>query len=110
MTKKLINLLILLPLGIILIVFCVANRQTVTLALNPFQPDDRVLSISAPFFVFLFLAAIIGMLIGSAVTWFSQSRHRKRARVEAREAVHWQNEATRHKTRADEIAGHLPSP
>jgi hypothetical protein len=41
MAKKIINLLILLPLGIILIIFCVANRQSVTLAFNPFRPEDR---------------------------------------------------------------------
>ncbi|KQV84139.1 LapA family protein [Rhizobium sp. Root1220] len=109
MTKKILNLLILLPLGIILIAFCVANRQSVTLAFNPFRPDDQVLSLSAPFFVFVFIALIIGMLVGSAATWFSQSKHRKRARSEAKEAVRWHTEADRHKTRADEIAGQLPS-
>lgn len=109
MAKKIINLAILLPLGIVLIVFCVANRQTATLAFNPFRPDDQVLAISAPFFVFLLIAVIAGMLIGSAATWFSQGKHRKRARTEAKEAIRWQGEADRHKTRAEEIAGQLPS-
>ncbi|MBB3592743.1 putative integral membrane protein [Rhizobium sp. BK529] len=109
MTTKIINLLILLPLGVILIIFCVANRQSVTLAFNPFRPEDQVLSFAAPFFVFLLIAFIIGMLVGSAVTWFNQGKHRKRARVEAKEAIRWQGEADRHKTRAEEIAGQLPS-
>src|SRR6478609_7767861 len=98
MAKKIINLLILLPLGIILIIFCVANRQSVTLAFNPFRPEDQVLSLSAPFF--LFIALIIGMFAGSAVTWLNQGRHRKRARSEAKEAVRWQGEADRHKARS----------
>ena len=109
MAKKITNLLILLPLGIILIIFCVANRQSVTLAFNPFRPEDQVLSLSAPFFVFPFIALIIGMFAGSAVTWFSQAKHRKRARIEAKEAIRWQGEAGRHKARAEEIAGQLPS-
>lgn len=109
MAKKITNLLILLPLGIILIIFCVANRQTVTLAFNPFRPEDQVLSLSAPFFVFLFIALIIGMFAGAAATWLSQGKHRKRARVEAKEAIRWQDEAGRHKARAEEIAGQLPS-
>ena len=109
MTKKIINLLILLPLGVILIIFCVANRQSVTLAFNPFRPEDQVLSLAAPLFVFLLIAFIIGMLVGSAVTWFNQGKHRKRARVEAKEAIRWQGEADRHKTRAEEIVGQLPS-
>ena len=109
MAKKIINLAILLPLGIVLIVFCVANRQNVTLAFNPFRPGDQVLAVSAPFFVFLLIAVIAGMLIGAAATWFSQGKHRKRARTEAKEAIRWQGEADRHKTRAEEIAGQLPS-
>lgn len=109
MAKKIINLLVLLPLGIVLIVFCVANRQLVTLAFNPFRPEDKVLAINAPFFVFLFAALIIGMLCGAGVTWIAQGRHRKRARREAREAVRWQTEADRHKARAEAIAGQLPS-
>ncbi|WP_105381259.1 lipopolysaccharide assembly protein LapA domain-containing protein [Neorhizobium alkalisoli] len=90
--KKILSLVIFVPLGIILIVLAVANRQTVTLALNPFRPEDSVLSVSAPFFLFLLLAVLLGMLIGAAVTWWSQGRHRKQARVEAREAARWQNE------------------
>ncbi|MFS8053946.1 LapA family protein [Rhizobium sp. BR 317] len=109
MTKKIVNLLILLPLGIILIIFCVANRQSVTLALNPFRPEDQVLSLSAPLFVLLFVALIIGMLVGAAVTWFNQGKHRKLARSQSREAVRWQAEADKHRNRAEQIAGQLPS-
>lgn len=35
MFKKLINIVVLVPVAIILIVLSVANRQSVTLALNP---------------------------------------------------------------------------
>ncbi|MFS8111326.1 LapA family protein [Rhizobium jaguaris] len=109
MAKKIINLLILLPLGIVLIIFCVANRQSVTLALNPFRPDDQVLSLNAPLFVLLFVALIIGMMVGAAVTWFNQGKHRKLARSQSREAVRWQAEADKHRTRAEQIAGQLPA-
>lgn len=111
MSRKIINLLVLLPLGIVLIVLSVANRQPVTLALNPFRPDDGLLSVSAPFFVFLFLAAIIGVLIGSFATWLAQGKHRKRARVEAREAVRWHAEADRQKAAAESLGvAALPNP
>ncbi|WP_028745259.1 lipopolysaccharide assembly protein LapA domain-containing protein [Rhizobium mesoamericanum] len=109
MAKKITNLLIFLPLGIILIIFCVANRQVVTLAFNPFRPEDQALSLSAPLFVFIFIALIIGILLGSAATWLNQAKYRKRVRIEAMEAARWQAEADRHKTRAEEIAGQLPS-
>jgi uncharacterized integral membrane protein len=105
--KRILTLVIGVPVGILLVVLAVANRQVVTLALNPFRPDDSVLSLSAPFFLFLFLAILLGMIIGSAATWWSQGRYRRQARVEAREAVKWQQErnavATQGKTLPSQV-------
>ncbi|WP_136657593.1 DUF1049 domain-containing protein [Nitratireductor sp. XY-223] len=105
MARKLINIVILVPVAIILIVLSVANRGAVTLALNPFDPGDTVLSVNAPFFVFLFLALMIGMVIGSAATWFKQGKYRKKARQEAKEAVRWHTEADRQRERAEAVSG-----
>ncbi|MCJ8521676.1 putative integral membrane protein [Pseudorhizobium tarimense] len=101
--KKILTLLILVPLGVLLIVLSVANRQSVTLALNPFRPADSVLSLTAPFFLFLLLALILGMLIGSIGTWWTQGRYRKQARIEAREAIKWQTEADRQKAQSPAV-------
>lgn len=90
--KRIVSLVVFVPIGIVLIVLAVANRQVVTLALNPFRPEDSLLSISAPFFVFVFLALIVGMAIGASVTWWRQGRYRRQARIEAKEAVKWQKE------------------
>ena len=87
---------------------CGFNRQAVTLALNPFDPADSVLSITLPFFVFIFASLIIGMIIGSMATWFKQGKHRKRARVNANEAIKWHTEADREKAKAKQIAAALP--
>ena len=105
MLKRIVSLVIMIPLGIVLIVLSVANREFVTLALNPFRPDDQFLSVSAPFFVFLFVALIIGLIVGAAATWLTQGKYRKRARNEAREAEKWHAEADRFKVRAEQIAG-----
>ena len=67
MLKKLVNIIVLIPVGVILIVLSVANRQSVTLALNPFRPEDSVLSVSAPFFVFLFLAVVVGLILAAGI-------------------------------------------
>lgn len=109
MSKKIVNLLILVPLAIILIILCVANRQAVTLALNPFRPEDTILSFTAPFFVFIFLAVIFGVLLGSLATWVSQGKHRKRARIEAKEAIRWHDEAAKQKAAASAVIGSQPS-
>ncbi|MFB2549894.1 DUF1049 domain-containing protein [Ensifer soli] len=104
MVRKLINLVILLPIAIVLIVLCVANRQPVTLALNPFEPQDSLLSLTAPFFAFVFGGLIVGLIIGSLATWFTQGKHRQRARRHATEVSKWQGEAERQKSRADKVA------
>lgn len=104
MIKRIVNVLVLIPVGIVLIVLSVANRQSVTLALNPFRPEDSVLSVTAPFFVYLFLATIFGLVLGALITWFAQGKYRKRARTEANEAVKWHTEAEKHRTRAEAIA------
>lgn len=93
MIRKAFNVVILAPLAIILIVLSVANRQTVAMALNPFRPEDAVLRLEAPFFVFLFAALIVGMLLGSLVTWFAQGKHRRRARLLRDESLKWQQQA-----------------
>jgi hypothetical protein len=41
MAKKIVNLLVLIPLGIVLVIFCVANRQIVALASIPSAPRTR---------------------------------------------------------------------
>lgn len=110
MIKRIVTLAILVPLGIILIMLSVANRAAVTLALNPFDAADPVLSVTAPLFVLLFAALIIGMVLGSLATWFKQGKHRQRARANASEAVKWHTEADREKAKAQSIAATLPAP
>lgn len=90
MIKKTVNIIILLPLAIVLILLSVANRQSVTLALNPFRPEDGVLALNAPLFVFLFVAVVVGMLIGSAATWVAQGKYRRRAHRLNEENRKWQ--------------------
>lgn len=110
MLKKIIRVVITIPIAIILIALSIANRGEVTLALNPFEPSDRLLSVSAPFFVYLFATLIIGMAMGSVLTWFSQGRHRKRARFEAAESQKWHIEADRQKAKADGLANKMINP
>ena len=100
---RFIKLIVLIPVAVILIVLSVANRHFVTLALNPFRPDDALLSVSLPLFVFLFIALMAGVILGSLVTWFAQGRYRKQARDEAHEARKWREEAGKQRTRVEEI-------
>jgi uncharacterized membrane protein (DUF106 family) len=102
MITRILKLVIFIPVAIVLIVLSVANRHVVTLALNPFRPEDNLLSLSLPFFVFLFLALLIGVVIGSFATWLTQGRYRKRARDEAQEARKWRDEAGRQRNQLEQ--------
>lgn len=100
--KKLISLAIFVPLAIVLIVLSVANRHLVTFNLDPINPEQPFLAFTMPFFVFLFLALLTGLLLGSVFTWFTQSKHRKFAREKKHEAAKWQNEAEEQKQLAQQ--------
>ena len=102
MIMRFVKLAILVPVAIVLIVLSVANRHMVTLALNPFRPDDSLLSLSLPFFVFLFLALMAGVVLGSLATWWAQGKYRKRARDEAHEARKWREEADKQRGKVEE--------
>jgi uncharacterized integral membrane protein len=103
MIMRFVKLIIFVPIAIVLIVLSVANRHAVTVALNPFRPEDNVLALTLPLFVLLLLVLMIGVVLGSMVTWFSQGKHRKRAREEAHEARKWRDEAGRQRGQVEEI-------
>ncbi len=87
MIRRLVQFLIYLPLAIILIVLSVANRQPVTISLDPFGGAEPSLSVSLPLFVIIFAALFLGVVIGGAAAWASQGKWRKRARVSREEAA-----------------------
>lgn len=80
MTNRLITLIITVPLAIVLIVLSVANRGVISLTLDPFNPGNPAMSYHAPLFIWIFGSLLLGIIIGSALTWFSQRRHRKAAK------------------------------
>ena len=86
MTNRFVTLIVFVPLAIVLIALCVANREIVALTVDPFNPGNPALSWSAPLFVWLFGMLVAGLLLGGAATWISQGKHRKRARVNKAEA------------------------
>jgi len=80
--RKLINLLILVPVAVVLIVLSVANRHSVSLSLDPFNTEAPAIAFSLPFFVFLFAAVMCGMVLGSVATWLKQGKYRRCLREE----------------------------
>lgn len=85
MLNRIIVVVILVPVAVVLVALAVANRQLTTFTLDPFNPGNAALSLQLPLFVLLFLALILGMLIGGAAAWLKQGRYRKEARAKRRE-------------------------
>jgi hypothetical protein len=88
-------LLLALPAAGILVTLAVANRHPARLVLDPFRPEAPVLSLQLPFYAWLFLALIGGVILGGVATWMTQSKWRRTARSRALEALRWQAEADR---------------
>jgi uncharacterized integral membrane protein len=88
--RKFLNAVVLIPLGVIFLVFAVANRHTVTVSFDPFNSHDPALGFDhVPLFVVIITTAILGVVAGSSATWIGQRRWRRAARhheAEAREA------------------------
>lgn len=79
----------------LLITLAVANRHGVRLVLDPFNPQNPVLSAELPFYAYLFGMLILGVILGGLATWITQSRWRRMARQRAHDAMRWKGEAER---------------
>jgi uncharacterized integral membrane protein len=87
--RKFVNALVVIPLGLIFVIFAVANRHLVTVSFDPFNSTTPVVAVTLPLFVMIIAVAIIGVAAGGMATWFRQGRWRRAARqheADARQA------------------------
>src|ERR1700710_1458140 len=87
--RKFLMALVLIPLGLIFVVFAVANRHLVTVSFDPFNSTDPSLAVTLPLFVVIIAVAIAGVVAGGSATWFRQRHWRgspRRAEGGGREA------------------------
>ena len=82
--------IIILPICLAVILLALANDQPTTIHLNPFNPEDPVLSYELQFWMFAFLFFVLGVLFGGLITWLNQRRQRRRAYEQGRETARWQ--------------------
>ena len=87
--RKFFTAMVLIPLGLIFVVFAVANRHLVTVSFDPFNSTDPSIAVSLPLFVVIIGVAILGVVAGGSATWLQQRRWRRAARqheADARQA------------------------
>src|SRR5690606_26558740 len=88
MVNKIVGWLVLVPLCALLVAFALANRQLVSVNINPFVPPvgAAAAGYGVPLFVVLYVVLLVGVLLGGIASWFAQGPHRRRER-------HWRREA-----------------
>ena len=87
--RKFFTAVLLIPLGLVFLVFAVANRHFVTVSFDPFNSTDPSIAVTLPLFVVIIAVAILGVAAGGSATWFRQRRWRRLARqheADARQA------------------------
>jgi uncharacterized integral membrane protein len=78
--RRVLTLVIVVPLALVIIAFAVANRQSVTVSFDPFSTADPAYSSTLPLFILIFFLVILGVVVGGAASWLRQSKWRRAAR------------------------------
>jgi uncharacterized integral membrane protein len=103
--RKIIAAVILVPLAVVIIAFAVANRQIVTVSLDPFSSEHPAASLTLPLFALIIVLLVIGVLIGGIAAWLRQSKWRRTARRFEREVADLRIEIETLKRNAGVLAG-----
>lgn len=93
--RRFLTVLLVLIAAVVFMPLGIANRQPVTLNLDPFGRAASPLAIDMPLSLLLFLTLMLGLLAGGLATWLGQGKWRRTARHKSREAFQWKSEADR---------------
>ncbi|HEY4406273.1 MAG TPA: LapA family protein [Xanthobacteraceae bacterium] len=80
MIRRLLTALVLILVALVLLAFAVANRQVVTVSLDPFDQANPAVVFSQPLYLLVFALLIVGVVLGGCAAWLRQSKWRGRAR------------------------------
>ena len=90
--RKIVAAVILIPLAIVIVAFAVANRQIVTVSLDPFSSEHPASSLTLPLFALILVLLIAGVVIGGVAAWLRQAKWRRVARRLEREVEELRSE------------------
>ena len=80
MLRKIVTLVVVLPLAALIIAFAVANRHGVTVTFDPFSSVNPAYAATVPLFLLIFILVILGVVVGGVAAWIRQSKWRRVAR------------------------------
>src|SRR5919198_3492243 len=81
MVRKIVTVLILLPLAVIVVGLAVANRQSVVISFDPFDQVHPAFAPTLPLYQLMLLLVIAGVVIGGIAAWLRQGKWRRAARL-----------------------------
>lgn len=76
---KLVRWIFIGALSLVAVLLAIANREFVTLSLNPFDRTDVASSFTLPLFLVILLSIFLGVLIGWAASTLKARRRRRQA-------------------------------
>ena len=85
--RKIVAVVILVPLAMLIIAFAVANRQIVTVSLDPLSAEHPAATAALPQFALILILLILGVLIGGMAGWLRHGKWRRMARRYEREVI-----------------------
>jgi uncharacterized protein HemY len=91
--RRLLFWTVLVPLGALIVLFAVANRTAVVVSFDPFSGESSALAFSAPLFLVMFAAVILGVVIGSIASLSHRYRMWRAVRRAEEEAAQFKTEA-----------------
>jgi len=103
--RKILRYLVMIPAALLLVVLALANRHPVSLSLDPFGMNLPGLTFEMPLFLPIFVAAILGVVLGGSALWLGQARFRRAARLHKREADRLRSEAQSLRESAAQASG-----
>ena len=107
--RKIVAVIILVPLAIVFIGFAVANRQDVTVSLDPFNFAHPAYSRTMRLFEPIFAALILGVVIGGLASWLRHGGWRRTALRLEREAATLRSEIASLRHRNEPPAAPAPA-
>ena len=110
MLRKVLTIVIVVPLAVLIVAFAVANRQAVTVSFDPFSSADPAYAAKLPLFALIFALVILGVIVGGIATWLRQASWRRTARALDADVrtLHQELEAMRRRVAEEEAQREAP--
>jgi uncharacterized integral membrane protein len=108
--RRFLTYILLIPFAIVIVALSVANRAPVTFSLDPIGSVAPGWSATGPLYVFLFVAVIVGIVVGGIAAWLRQGRWRHAARAERAANERLRSEIGRLRQQVETTTPALPFP